>query len=446
MSGKVFIVTGANAGIGFEVTKILCEAGHDVIMACRSEEKTTKAIEKIKKKFPNALATYMNIDLASMESVRKFVEDFQATGKKLNVLVNNAGLGLNFKDTKRQYTKDNFEITMGTNHLGHFLLTNLLLDDLKKTGGGEDGEARVVVVASAIHDPDSNKKWMRNVQPLDMEDLFLYKENSYNGLQGYKNSKAANIMFTYELSKKLTDSNVTVNAICPGSVPTTELMRSASKATKFFSRYVLRFMKMSKTIHQAATSIVTLASDEKYKGVSGKFIKDDQETKSSEETMDEAKQQELWKLSGGYCKLEGFEPLEAPEIPVEKPVEEKKVEEAEKKGEEGKVACPEAVVPMLNGVNQTVEEVTTDVKEVTGDVVEGVKKEAGDGVEELKKAAVEVKNEVAEKIETEVSEVTKKGGEVVEKIENSIKDTAKDALDSITTTTTVQETPVPTEA
>jgi len=150
MTGRVIIVTGASSGLGYETARYLCEGGNFVILGCRDEEKATRAIEKIMQQNPNALATYMHLDLSSLESVRKFVDEFHATGKKLHVIVNNAELAMNFKDVKRQYTADGFELTIGTNHLGHFLLTNLLLDDLRKAA--ENGDARVVVVTSALHD------------------------------------------------------------------------------------------------------------------------------------------------------------------------------------------------------------------------------------------------------------------------------------------------------
>jgi len=158
MTGRVIMVTGASGGLGFAVANYLCEGGNDVILACRDETKANRAIDKIKAKNPNALATYMNLDLASMESVRKFVDDFHALEKPLHVLINNAGVAMSPKDPKRQYTADNFEMTMGTNHFGPFLLTNLLLEDLKKSSEGEDGDARVVFVTSSVHDPDSMKR------------------------------------------------------------------------------------------------------------------------------------------------------------------------------------------------------------------------------------------------------------------------------------------------
>jgi len=344
MTGKVIIVTGANAGIGYEVARILCEGGNDVILACRSEERANHSIERIKKQNPSALATYMQLDMASLESVRKFVDDFHATGKKLSVLINNAGVALNMKDTKRQYTSDNFELTMGTNHLGHFLLTHLLLDDLKKTAATEGSDARIVVVSSSMHDTEFAKK-RGNVQPLDVDNFLLAREGTYSGLQAYKNSKLANILFTYELSRQLEGSGVKVNAVCPGFVPTTELLRSATGATKFFCRYVLhgifRFTKSTRTVQQAATCITALALDEAFKDASGKYFRDGVESKSSEESMDEAKRLKVWEISARYTHLEGYEPLDAPPPPVEPEIKKEEAAPIESNGD--------AVKPVENG-------------------------------------------------------------------------------------------------
>lgn len=335
MTGRVIIVTGASSGLGYETARYLCEGGNDVILACRDDEKAKRAIDKIKQQNPNALATYMQLDLSSLDSIRKFVGEFHATGKKLHVIVNNAGLALNFKDVKRQYTADGFELTIGTNHLGPFLLTNLLLDDLKKAG--ESGDARVVVVTSALHDPRCCKR-TRNLQPLDTENLLLFNEGSYNGLQAYKNSKAANIMFTYELARKLSGSGVKVNAVCPGNIPCTDLLRNAGNAEKLFSRCVLhgvlRFTKMTRTIPQGAQFICSVATDDKYKDVTGKYIKEGQEASSSEETQSEEVQTKLWELSGRYTSLDGYEPL----APPPRPVEEEDKQEEKKAGEDTKAA------------------------------------------------------------------------------------------------------------
>lgn len=364
MTGKTVIVTGASSGLGYEVARYLCEGGNDVILACRNEEKTKRAIDKIKQKNPNAMATFMQLDLADSESIRKFVDDFHQTEKKLHVLINNAGCAPSFKDTKRQYTKDNFELTMGTNHLGPFLLTNLLLDDLKKVGSEENGEARIVIVSTSMHDPE-NMKRKNNIQPLDLENFFLFNENSYNGLQAYKNSKAANIMFMYELARRLEGSNVSVNAVNPGYVPSTDLMRSATGVQKFFARYVLhgmlRFAKLTRTVVQGATAIANLATDEKFKGVSGKYYQDGNEAQTSAETKEEEKQNKLWEMSGGYLKMEGFEPLDVPEPPP--PEEEKKEENKEEAAKDGEVKPTENGEADNKAEGEEAEEKKTDEAE-----------------------------------------------------------------------------------
>lgn len=337
MTGRVAIITGSNSGIGFETARLLCEGGNDVILACRNEEKGKAAVEKILSKNPNALATFMQLDLADKASIHKFVEDFHATEKKLHILINNAGHFLNPKDSKRQFTKDNFELTMGTNHLGPFLLTHLLLPDLKKTGAEENGDARIVVV-TCVH----NKALARRQQvmeTLDVENFFLEKENTYNSHQAYKNSKLANAMFTYELAKQLENTGVTVNCLCPGFIPTTELFRNTSNAQKFYRKFILhgllRFTKATRSVEQGAKAVVEMATGEKLKGVCGKYYKDNQEMKAPEESVEEL-QKKVYELSARYCHLEGYEPLDAPPPPPPEEPKEKSKEKTKSEGEEAK--------------------------------------------------------------------------------------------------------------
>lgn len=338
MTGRVVIVTGANSGIGFETARLLCEGGNDVILACRNEEKGKAAVEKILAKNPNALATYMQLDLADKASIHKFVEDFRATEKKLHTLINNAGHFLSPKDTKRQFSKDNFELTMGTNHLGPFLLTHLLLPDLKKAGAEENGDARVVVV-TCMHIKALARR-QPAMETLDAENFFLEKENTYNAHQAYKNSKMANAMFTYELAKQLENTGVTINCLCPGFIPTTELFRNTSNAQRFYRKFILhgllRFTKATRSIEQGAKAVVEMATGEKLKGVSGKYYKDNQEMKAPEESAEEL-QKKVYELSARYCHLEGFEPLDAPvPPPPEEPKEKEKKEKAKSEEEEAK--------------------------------------------------------------------------------------------------------------
>ncbi|XP_061186025.1 retinol dehydrogenase 13-like [Saccostrea echinata] len=342
MTGRVIIVTGANCGIGFEAAKKLCEAGNDVILACRSEENGKAAVEKILQENPNALATFLQLDLADLASIRKFVEDFHALGKKLNVLVNNAGIFLKMSDRVRKFTKDNFELTMGTNYLGPFLLTHLLLDDLKKTAS-ENGDSRIVMVASTLH--DINDRGNRGgVKPFDLENFFLEKDGTYNGHQAYKNSKLAMVMSTHSLARKLEGTGVSVNCMCPGFIPSTQLSRHASSASRFMLKYIMgpvfKVAKISRTVDHGSKMIVELSVNEKYKDVSGKYFKDFEAAESSEESRNEEVQGQLYELSARYCHLEGYEPLDAPAPPPpeEKPVKSKKVKTPKKeKKEEEKV-------------------------------------------------------------------------------------------------------------
>lgn len=341
MTGRVIIITGANTGIGFEAAKKLCEAGNDVILACRDEVKGKAAVENILKENPNALATYLQLDLADMASIRKFVEDFHALGKKLNVLVNNAGLFLKSDDRVRQFTKDNFELTMGTNHLGPFLLTHLLLEDLKKTGK-ENGDSRIVMVSSSLHDVNERMNRGSSVQNLDLENFFLDKEGTYSGQQAYKNSKVAMVMSTCSLAQQLEGTGVSVTCMNPGFIPTTDLSRHASSVARFMLRYLMapifKLAKITRTVDHGGKMIVDLSIGDKYKGVSGKYFDDFEEKESSEESRDEDLQKRLYELSARYCCLDGYEALTAPAPPTpeEKPVKSPKVKTPKKKSKEEK--------------------------------------------------------------------------------------------------------------
>jgi len=165
LSENVIIVTGANTGIGLETAKELATAGAKVILACRDEQKG-KAAEKIVDSVRSFSAQYMKLDLSDLSSVRLFVNEFKSKYNRLDALVNNAGLILQTKEL----TKDGFEKTFGTNHLGHFLLTNLLLDVLKKTP-----EFRIITVSSLAH----------SFTGFDMNDLNFEHRPYGNGFPAY---------------------------------------------------------------------------------------------------------------------------------------------------------------------------------------------------------------------------------------------------------------------
>ncbi len=205
-SGRVAIVTGANSGIGFEAAAALAERGARVVLAVRNLGKGESALGQIARRTPGAEVTLQELDLSSLASVAKAADELRATCPRIDLLINNAGVMYPPKQT----TADGFELQFGTNHLGHFALTGLLLDRLLPVEG-----SRVVAVSSIAH----------NIQAgIHFDDLQW--ERSYNRVAAYGQSKLANLMFVYELQRRLAATNAPTIAVAahPG-ISNTELMR-----------------------------------------------------------------------------------------------------------------------------------------------------------------------------------------------------------------------------
>jgi NAD(P)-dependent dehydrogenase (short-subunit alcohol dehydrogenase family) len=184
LKGKTIVVTGGNSGLGFESVKAFAAKGAEVILASRSTEKGEDARIEILKDYPRGIIKVMQLDLGDLESVKSFVSTFKNSYKKLDVLLNNAGIMM----TPYFTTKDGFEGQLGTNHLGHFALTGLLLDLVLKTPG-----ARVVNVSSAAHKSGQ----------MDFNNLQYENGKGYKPMKAYGRSKLSNLLFTYELQRKL---------------------------------------------------------------------------------------------------------------------------------------------------------------------------------------------------------------------------------------------------
>lgn len=193
------IITGANTGIGKATAVDLAKRGAKIYFACRSNDKGMAALNEIKESTGSSTLFFMQLDLASLESIREFSKKFHDAESRLDILINNAGLL-----SPMERTKDGFEINMGVNHLGHFLLTNLLLDLLKAAA-----PSRVVVVSSDLHRYGGINK-----------DDFNSEKSFPGAWKAYGNSKLANVLFTRQLAKMLQGSGVTINALCPGAVDT----------------------------------------------------------------------------------------------------------------------------------------------------------------------------------------------------------------------------------
>lgn len=183
LSGKIIIITGANSGIGFEAARELARKGAEVILASRDPIKADQAILRIKEEFPGAKLKFIELNLTSLESIRKFAEEFKLNYSRLDILLNNAGIMM----VPEAKTEDGFERQLGTNHLGHFALTGLLIDNLVQTAG-----ARVVNISSNAH----------YTGEIDFDNLF-YDHGGYSPMGAYSQSKLANLLFTYELQRRL---------------------------------------------------------------------------------------------------------------------------------------------------------------------------------------------------------------------------------------------------
>ena len=190
LSGKLYVITGANSGIGLEAAKMLAEAGGDVIMACRNPDKASSAKKDVKAKAKGSVET-LQLDLASMDSVRRAAEELKGKVSKIDALVNNAGI----MQTPEQKTADGFEMQLGTNHLGHFLWTGLLFDLV------EAAEGRVVTVSSVAH----------KFGKINFEDLMSRKR--YSATDAYCQSKLANLVFAMDLQNKLSQKNSKVISV-----------------------------------------------------------------------------------------------------------------------------------------------------------------------------------------------------------------------------------------
>jgi NAD(P)-dependent dehydrogenase (short-subunit alcohol dehydrogenase family) len=206
-SGRVAIVTGANSGLGFDTAAVLADKGAHVVLAVRNLDKGNEAADRIKQASPNAVVALQELDLTSLDSVRKAADELRAAHPRIDLLINNAGV---MYVPKRETTKDGFEMQFGTNHLGHFALTGQLLDNMLPVEG-----SRVVTISSVGH---------RIMARIHFDDPQL--ERKYNRVVAYGQSKLANLMFTYELQRRLKRKGTPTVALAahPG-FSDTELMR-----------------------------------------------------------------------------------------------------------------------------------------------------------------------------------------------------------------------------
>ena len=267
------LLTGATAGIGKETAFALAQKNNTLILPVRNRTKGEKLQKEILQKNPQAQIRLYNCDLASMQSIKNFTEQIKQDFDALDVLINNAGLW----QSKFETSADGIEMTWAVNHLAPFLLTNLLIDLLKKSP-----KARIVNVASDLHQGEIN--W---------QDVELKK--NFSGLNAYKQSKLANILFTRSLAEKLKSSQITANALMPGFIATDIFRKMPS-----FVRWLIPLF--AKTPKQGAETSVYLATSPEVEGISGEYFKDKKRAKSSYASKNMESAKKLWELSEKYVK------------------------------------------------------------------------------------------------------------------------------------------------
>jgi NAD(P)-dependent dehydrogenase (short-subunit alcohol dehydrogenase family) len=280
MDGKTVLITGATNGIGKVAALELAKKGATVVIVGRNQTKTSETVTEIKAQSGNPNIEMIVADLSSIAEVRKVAEAFKAKHSRLDVLINNAGAIF----SSRQETVDGYEMTFAFNHLAYFLLTNLLLDTLKASA-----PARIINVSSDAHTGGK----------VNFDDLNAKNSWSMVGMGAYSNSKLENIMFTYELARRLEGTGVTANVLHPGLVNT-----GFNKNNGGLMRFAMRILgSFSLTPEQGADTIIYLASSPEVEGVSGKYWDKRKDVKSIDASYDISAQQRLWAVSADMTGL-----------------------------------------------------------------------------------------------------------------------------------------------
>jgi len=278
MRDKTVVITGATNGIGLEAAVALARDGARVVMVGRNPEKTAAAVADVRKRSGSDAVESLLCDFSSQESIRKLAVDLRARCARIDVLVNNAGT----VHARRTLTAERIESTFAVNHLGYFLLTNLLTELLVKSA-----PARVVNVASVAHYRGT----------LDFDDLGF--ERGYQVMKAYARSKLANVLFTRELARRLSGTGVTVNALHPGTVAT-----GIWSAAPGWLRPVLAIAKLFMVSPgEGARRIVYLASSPEVAATTGSYFEEDRAKKPARLAEDDALAARLWSESARMVGL-----------------------------------------------------------------------------------------------------------------------------------------------
>src|SRR5512135_1821419 len=279
MKGKRVIITGPTSGVGKEIALQLAALGAEVILGCRDTQKGEEIAAEIISRTSSSKPVVMELDTSSQKSIRDFAREFRRKYRYLDVLINNAGGN---RGTLPKVTNDDgIELTFATNVLGYFLLTQELLDVLKKRAS-----ARIINVASAY------------ASDLDLDDM-QFERRRFESFRAYAQSKACDRMLTWALARRLAGSSVTANAMTPGLITETALYRHADSA--LVNRLTL--YANGRTSAQGADTAVWLASSPEVEGVSGKFFEERKELKC--EFRNKRAEEKLWHICEEMVSIAG---------------------------------------------------------------------------------------------------------------------------------------------
>ncbi|KAM9425049.1 dehydrogenase/reductase SDR family member 13-like [Pholidichthys leucotaenia] len=284
LHGKTVIVTGSNTGIGKYTATDLAKRGARVILACRSKERGEAALADIKRESGSNQVVFMQLDLGSLKSVRSFAETFLKNEARLDILINNAGIYMQGR------TSDGLGLMFGVNHIGHFLLTNLLLERLKKCG-----PSRVVNVSSIGH----------NFGKVDFDCLNTHKAlglgTSFNDVfMTYCASKLCNVLFTHELAKRLKGTDVTCYSLHPGAI-NSDLARNINTLFQLFLKPLTAYF--FKNTKQGSQTTLHCALQEGLEPLSGRYFSNCTVRELYAKAKDDAAAKKLWELSERLCGL-----------------------------------------------------------------------------------------------------------------------------------------------
>jgi len=278
LDGKTVVITGCNTGIGKITAADMCRRGARVVMLCRDLTRAEPAAEDIRKETQGEVVVE-KMDLASLDSIKECVERMKKNIDKIDILINNAGVMM----CPLYRTKDDFEMQIGTNHFGHFYLTNLLLPLIKKAGKG----SRIVTLSSAAH------RW----GVMNWDDV-NYKTTEYDARKAYGQSKLANILFTQGLAERLKGTGITTYSVHPGVI-FTELSRHMKETLGLFGfmmMFILYYPR-SKTLEQGAQTTIFCAVDESVADETGLYYSNCKTEQPHPEALKKGDATKLWVLS-----------------------------------------------------------------------------------------------------------------------------------------------------